>query len=174
MDSRAGRRIVEARSLLPLMNLAANPPKYPRNPSKAPLDPVVLYIVRVPGSRDVFLSPLKPPTESSISPELLSAALYYIHVSTPDDENLLQSIQQEKRQQGPLPPVPSSSSSSSSSSSPLAQLNRVQRKPVPGISIQVQTPAAAEPPSPALPPRPVSSGNGLPSSPPVYAPAQAE
>ena len=42
---------VEARSLSSLTNLAANPPKYPRNPSQRPQDPLVLYIARVPGSQ---------------------------------------------------------------------------------------------------------------------------
>lgn len=42
---------VEAKSLVSLTNLAANPPAYPRNPTQKPLEPLVLYIVRVPGSK---------------------------------------------------------------------------------------------------------------------------
>lgn len=42
---------VEARSLTSLINLAANPPQYPRNITHEPLQPLTLYIVRVPGSQ---------------------------------------------------------------------------------------------------------------------------
>lgn len=41
---------VEARSLSAILPIAAHPPAYPRNPTQPRLDPVVLYIVRVPGS----------------------------------------------------------------------------------------------------------------------------
>ena len=51
---------VEARSLSSLTQLFANPPQYPRNPTHQPLEPLVLYIVRVPGSRGEFaLKPFK-------------------------------------------------------------------------------------------------------------------
>lgn len=89
---------------------------------------------------DVFLSPLKPPTESSISPALIEAALYYIHVATPDDEAVLRAIEEEKRLNKTLnhrPAVPST---------------RVHRKPVPGLDTQ-----HAEPKPPSIPRRPVSS-----------------
>jgi len=46
---------VEARSLSSITALAANPPAYPRNPTQTPLEPLVLYIVRVPGSRGMYL-----------------------------------------------------------------------------------------------------------------------
>lgn len=42
---------VEARSLSSLTSLFASPPQYPRNPTHQILDPLVLYIVRVPGSQ---------------------------------------------------------------------------------------------------------------------------
>jgi hypothetical protein len=42
---------VEARSLSAITAIASNPPTYPRNPTQKKLDPLVLYIVRVPGSR---------------------------------------------------------------------------------------------------------------------------
>lgn len=79
---------VEAQSLSALTNLFANPPQYPRNPTHRVHEPLVLYIVRVPGSKDVFLSPLKPPIQSS---------LYYLHVNTPEDEDLKRSLDQERR-----------------------------------------------------------------------------
>lgn len=42
---------VEARSLSGITAIASNPPSYPRNPTQQKLDPLVLYIVRVPGSK---------------------------------------------------------------------------------------------------------------------------
>lgn len=42
---------IEARSLLSFTSLASNPPNYPRNPTQERLEPLVLYIVRVPGSK---------------------------------------------------------------------------------------------------------------------------
>ncbi|OJD19713.1 hypothetical protein AJ78_00336 [Emergomyces pasteurianus Ep9510] len=144
------RRVVEAKSHLPLITLASNPPRYPRNPSKALLKPLVLYIVRVPGSRDVFLSPLKPPTESSISPALIEAALYYIHVATPDDEAVLQAIEEEKRLNETL-------LGAKRNPSPGGPSTRVHRKPVPGADVQ---PMELKPPS--IPRRPVSSDANIP------------
>ncbi|EEH09090.1 conserved hypothetical protein [Histoplasma capsulatum G186AR] len=140
----APRHVVEAQSYGPLITLAANPPRYPRNPCKAPLKPLVLYIVRVPGSRDVFLSPLKPPTECSISPALIEAALYYIHVSTPEDEAVLSAIEKEKcLKETPLeanrPPFP------------VAPSVRLQRKPVPRGEVK----------PPSIPRRPVSSDTSI-------------
>ena len=112
---------VEARSLSSLTTLFANPPRYPRNPSHAKLEPLVLYIVRVPGSRgkegnygfrwtelgqdggltiwrvDVFLSPLKPSTKASISVEAINASLYYLHVVTPDDEIIRESLAHDRQ-----------------------------------------------------------------------------
>jgi len=54
--------VVEARSLSSLTTLAANPPRYPRNPTQEIQEPLVLYIARVPGSRgkrDPFSSGLQ-------------------------------------------------------------------------------------------------------------------
>lgn len=42
---------VEARSLSSITAIASNPPAYPRNPTHEKHDPLVLYIVRVPGSQ---------------------------------------------------------------------------------------------------------------------------
>ncbi|KAL4997246.1 hypothetical protein BDV10DRAFT_170162 [Aspergillus recurvatus] len=123
---------VEARSLSSITAIASNPPSYPRNPAQEKVDPLVLYIVRVPGSKDVFLTPLKPPTKSSVSAEAINASLYYLHVASPDDEILLQEYEQEReerarlRKEGlidddpdlPIPPLE------------VARLNNVRRKPV--------------------------------------------
>ncbi|EAW24781.1 uncharacterized protein NFIA_102660 [Aspergillus fischeri NRRL 181] len=159
---------VEARSLSSITTIASNPPAYPRNPAQKKLDPLVLYIVRVPGSKDVFLSPLKPPTKSSISAEAINASLYYLHVATPEDELLLQEVEEEREQQAKLrkeqwgdgaPPE-------------FARLNNVRRKPVPGGPLP-QAPlqqenyspysTAVDSPPPPTPPRPTLR-QGFPSS----------
>ncbi|EEQ30505.1 hypothetical protein McanMca71_000789 [Microsporum canis] len=134
---------VEARSLGSIVNLASNPPAYPRNPTQKPLEPLVLYIVRVPGSKDVFLSPLKPPTKSSLSPESLNASLYFLHVAGPRDEEILESIAQERHtQQQVKKPIRQTSK--------FAILNRTRRKPVPGVDAY----NAQDEVPPPLPPRP--------------------
>lgn len=84
---------------------------------------------------DVFLSPLKPPTKSSVSAEAINASLYYLHVASPDDNILLEEYEQEReerarlRKEGlidddpdlPIPPPE------------IARLNNVRRKPVSGV-----------------------------------------
>lgn len=47
---------VEARSLSAITAIASNPPAYPRNPTHEKHDPLVLYIVRVPGSQGECVS----------------------------------------------------------------------------------------------------------------------
>jgi hypothetical protein len=42
---------IEAQSISSLTSLLANPPQYPRNPTHQPNEALVLYIVRVPGSK---------------------------------------------------------------------------------------------------------------------------
>lgn len=100
---------------------------------------------------DVFLSPLKPPTKSSLSPESLNASLYFIHVAGPRDEEILECIQQERhsRQQEEQTqvkkPVPQTSK--------LAILNRTRRKPVPGVATshtQHEAPSPLQPVSQGL------------------------
>ncbi|KAI2795102.1 hypothetical protein POX_a01706 [Penicillium oxalicum] len=90
---------VEARSLSSITAIAANPPAYPRNPTHEKHDPLELYIVRVPGSQDIFLSPVKPPTKSSVSAEAINASLYYLHVATPEDDALLEEVELEREKQ---------------------------------------------------------------------------
>lgn len=66
---------------------------------------------------DVFLTPLKPPTKASISLEAIQSSLYYLHVSSEEDELVKRSIDEERRSQDlppseshvarkPLPPTP--------------------------------------------------------------------
>ena len=99
---------IEASSLSSLTGLFTNPPQYPRNPTHQTHEPLVLYIVRVPGSKDVFLTPLKPPTKASISLEAIQTCLYYLHVETPEDDTIRQSFEIERQleqQKSSVPPV---------------------------------------------------------------------
>lgn len=99
---------IEASSVSSLTNLLASPPQYPRNPTHQPNEPLVLYIVRVPGSKDVFLTPLKPPTKASISLEAIQSSFYYLHVETAEDEEVRESLEAERlkaEQQTPVTPI---------------------------------------------------------------------
>ncbi|KAL1852686.1 hypothetical protein Plec18170_005821 [Paecilomyces lecythidis] len=161
---------VEARSLAAITALAANPPAYPRNPTQEPLEPLVLYIVRVPGSRDVFLTPLKPPTRSSVSAEAINSSLYYLHVSSPEDEQVLQNLEQEQGSKAQQDPAENNGDQGNAHNpaqpEEFTKLNNVKRKPVRGASSQSPPPpvppphreqvstAPEEEPGPPLPPRP--------------------
>ncbi|KAF7545946.1 hypothetical protein G7Z17_g8788 [Cylindrodendrum hubeiense] len=76
---------MEARSLTSVNNLASNPPQYPVNPTDERQDPLVLYISRVPGTRDVILSPFKPQLKI-VSSEDVASSLYYIHLEAPSSD----------------------------------------------------------------------------------------
>ncbi|KAL3706062.1 hypothetical protein TMatcc_007071 [Talaromyces marneffei ATCC 18224] len=134
---------VEARSLSSITSIAANPPAYPRNPTQAKLDRVELYIVKVPGSKDVVLTPLKPPTKSIISIEAINSSLYYLHVATEEDEDLLRSIESEQREHPHDAPAASRLPRET-----LSRLNDCHRKPVAG-----QEPTTIPPPPPPPPHR---------------------
>lgn len=47
---------------------------------------------------DVVLTPLKPPTKSNISLEAINSSLYYLHVATEGDEDVLRSIESEQKE----------------------------------------------------------------------------
>ncbi|CAG8191495.1 unnamed protein product [Penicillium olsonii] len=147
---------VEARSLSSVTAIASNPPAYPRNPTHDKHDPLSLYIVRVPGSKDIFLSPLKPPTKSSVSAEAINASLYYLHVSTPEDDTLLQEVEEEREEEAQLrreqlekAPIDDPARRE------FARLNNVRRKPVGGdaTSDLPPTPPQHGTVPPTLPPR---------------------
>ncbi|KAI0547416.1 hypothetical protein F4679DRAFT_554704 [Xylaria curta] len=112
---------VEARSLAALNQLAANPPKYPTKPNEIKQDPLTLYISRVPGTRDIILSTLKPQIKN-VTAEDVASSLYYVHFQTPEDEPLVP-LNQSGR--------PSSPRSSGESTPP-----RIHRKPLPNTSGQ--------------------------------------
>ncbi|GAP83667.1 putative oxidoreductase-like protein [Rosellinia necatrix] len=125
---------VEARSLAALNQLAANPPQYPTKPNEVKQDPLTLYISRVPGTRDVILSTLKPQIKN-VTAEDVSSSLYYVHFQTPEDEPLV-----------PLnhPRQPVSPRSSGETSRP-----RIHRKPLPKTAGQPTS--GITPTSPAAP-----------------------
>ncbi|TKA30401.1 hypothetical protein B0A50_02628 [Salinomyces thailandicus] len=80
---------VEAGSLSTITAIASNPPQHPGLPVPIIGSPLVLYIARVPGSRDVFLTPLKP-REKVVSAEDVQSCLYFVHINEEDDEKLLE------------------------------------------------------------------------------------
>ncbi|MCJ1399305.1 hypothetical protein MMC11_002507 [Xylographa trunciseda] len=79
--------VIEAKSLTSITLLAANPPQYPRNPTQEIQKPLVLYIARVPGSRDVFLTTLKP-QQRVVTAHDVASSLYYFHVDSIHDEEI--------------------------------------------------------------------------------------
>ncbi|KAI0182094.1 hypothetical protein GGR52DRAFT_67228 [Hypoxylon sp. FL1284] len=113
---------VEARSLASLNYLAANPPQYPKKPTEEHQGPIILYISRVPGTRDIILSTLKPQLKN-VTAEDVASSLYYVHLNTPDDEALIPPPNHTK---------PASSPRTSEESSRSG--NYIPRKPVPGTS----------------------------------------
>ncbi|PLB33230.1 uncharacterized protein BDW47DRAFT_6509 [Aspergillus candidus] len=150
---------IEARSLSSITAIASNPPAYPRNPTQTRLDPLSLYIVRVPGSKDVFLSPLKPPTKASVSAEAINASLYYLHVATPDDDALLQEYAEEREEEARLRKERMGDEDIDLPQK-FAQMNQVRRKPV---AAEENPPSNADfdPPPPPLPVRPSKASQGL-------------
>ncbi|KAF1983581.1 hypothetical protein K402DRAFT_423688 [Aulographum hederae CBS 113979] len=76
---------VEAKSLSSITALAADPPLYARGTGAEKQEPLILYIARVPGSRDVFLTPMKP-RQKVVTAEDVQASLYFVHVSRPEDD----------------------------------------------------------------------------------------
>ncbi|KAE8449987.1 hypothetical protein EG329_007126 [Mollisiaceae sp. DMI_Dod_QoI] len=117
---------VEASSLSDITQLAANPPRYPRNPTERKRQPLTLYLARVPGSKDIILTTLKPQLKN-VTAEDVAASLYYLHLNTEDDLRFLQetdgsaTITEEPE---PLPQKPLPRKPLSESSRPSAELNR--------------------------------------------------
>lgn len=109
---------IEAGSLSSITPIACNPPPHPGRGSDHLSQPLILYIARVPGSRDVFLTPLKP-REKVVSAQDVQSSLYYIHFNTNADTEALQhqapssvnsnaaelpSVQEELQRRKPVPP----------------------------------------------------------------------
>ncbi|TID22320.1 hypothetical protein E6O75_ATG11114 [Venturia nashicola] len=111
---------VEGTSLSSLTYLASEPPLNPNDP-RLRYASIVLYIARVPGSKDVFLTPLKP-LQKIVTASDVENCLYYLHAHTPADESLVnppevetpQPVQhvldpvQESERQSPVLPTPDS------------------------------------------------------------------
>ncbi|KFY23774.1 hypothetical protein V493_05645, partial [Pseudogymnoascus sp. VKM F-4281 (FW-2241)] len=116
---------VEAQSLSSLLQIASNPPRYPRNPSEPKRDPLVLYIARVPGSQDIILTPLKPDLKNLKELDVASC-LYYLHRDLPSDAALVDEISTTIPADPPLP--------------------HIARKPLPTSSLPVTTDPPVPPP----------------------------
>ncbi|KAI9771481.1 MAG: hypothetical protein M1840_002101 [Geoglossum simile] len=112
---------VVANSLSSLITLSSNPPKYPRTPYQEARDPLVLYIARVPGSKDVFLTTIKP-RQKTVTAEDVTCSLYYLHVNQPEDDALLHDTAED------IGEHPGGHERSN------IELNRVERRPLPPSS----------------------------------------
>ncbi|MCJ1308690.1 hypothetical protein MMC25_002344 [Agyrium rufum] len=115
-----------AQSLSSITTLAENPPLDYRDPVESVVTPLTLYIARVPGSRDVFLTTLKP-REKVVTAYDLEGSLYYCHVDNPDDEVIRRSLEKsdidtvgglDDDEAGPLPFLPESPTRSPARKSP--------------------------------------------------------
>ncbi|KAK5682314.1 hypothetical protein LTS10_005440 [Elasticomyces elasticus] len=138
----------EASSLSHLNTIASNPPAHPTQRIKnCPTSPLVLYIARVPGSRDVFLTPQKP-REKVVTAHDVQGCLYYVHVNAEDDEAILQPMQQR----------PTSADSNAE------RLFKVERKPVtkPSPPLPPKTKIPISPPYPLQGEESVPGFNGGP------------
>ncbi|KAH9825450.1 hypothetical protein Tdes44962_MAKER04151 [Teratosphaeria destructans] len=80
---------VEAGSLTSITNIATHPPQHPAISPPPSGQPLVLYIARVPGSRDVFLTPIKP-RDKVVSAYDIHSSLYYVHISSEDDQQIVE------------------------------------------------------------------------------------
>ncbi|KAI6372085.1 hypothetical protein MCOR25_003819 [Pyricularia grisea] len=141
---------VEARSLSRLNALAANPPQYPVNPTEQRQEPLVLYISRVPGSRDVIFSPFKPQLKN-VTGEDVANSLYYIHLDTPSDFDLQEApgTATSNESQYPRPSLETSPTSRGASSAPRSPITR---KPLPASAkaLSIKSIPDTTPPSAAV------------------------
>jgi hypothetical protein len=176
---------VEAGSLSSITPIASNPPPHPGTGSGLLTQPLTLYIARVPGSRDVFLTPLKP-REKIVTAQDVQSSLYYVHFNTAADTEALQhqtpssvnsnadelpSIQEDSQRRKPVPPPRSPLRKSPSpmgrrpftpedppiqfEDTPSRAKSQIARKPV---SSDITNNASARPTFidlPELPPRPL-------------------
>lgn len=108
---------VEAGSLSSITPIASDPPAHPTAGTRYLAGPLTLYIARVPGSRDVFLTPLKP-REKIVTAQDVQSSLYYVHFNTDDDSAAAQH-------------QAASSANSNAGELPSIQEDLPRRKPVP-------------------------------------------
>lgn len=110
--------VIEAGSLSSITPIASNPPPHPHGGRDILKQSLTLYIARVPGSRDVFLTPLKP-REKVVTAQDVQSSLYYVHFNTDADTEALQHQ------------APSSVNSNAAELIPSMNDNAPRRKPVP-------------------------------------------
>ncbi|TKA67912.1 hypothetical protein B0A55_09720 [Friedmanniomyces simplex] len=122
----------EASSLSTITAIASNPPQHPSIQIQGADQPLVLYIARVPGSRDVFLTPQKP-REKVVTAHDVQGSLYYVHVNSEDDGEMLR------------PRKPTSADS-----------NAEQIAPVKRKAVKAPPPLPWRPQPPVSPPYPVN------------------
>lgn len=106
---------------------------------------------------DIFLSPLKPPTKSSVSAEAINASLYYLHVANPEDDALLQEVELEREEaEQRRREALEAAGAEDPAQGEFARMNNVRRKPVAGNdTLQENTALAQEDTAPPpLPRRP--------------------
>ncbi|CAF9907527.1 hypothetical protein IMSHALPRED_005557 [Imshaugia aleurites] len=82
---------IRAGSLASVVDLAENPPDHPLH-SLGDLQPLVLYIARVPGCNDVFLTTMKP-QQKVVTAQDVQSSLYYMHLDRLEDYELLDSFE---------------------------------------------------------------------------------
>ncbi|KAL8907837.1 MAG: hypothetical protein Q9207_001160 [Kuettlingeria erythrocarpa] len=93
--------MIQAKSLSNVVHLADNPPSSPVV-SLGSEEPLVLYIARVPGIQDVFLTTTKP-LQKVVTAQDVQSSLYYVHVDSEDDDQLRRSS--ESREPGDAEPT---------------------------------------------------------------------
>lgn len=100
---------VEAKSLSSVLQTAADPPADPTIPLPNVSEPLALYIVKVPGSKDVFLTPVKP-RDKIITAEDIRSSIYFLHVHTPEDDEIIKTASPTSKTEKPkvdaVPPPP--------------------------------------------------------------------
>lgn len=169
---------VEANSLSSITAIASNPPQHPHLPVERAAAPLTLYIARVPGSRDVFLTPLKP-KDKVVSAEDVQSSLYYVHVNCEVDHQVLEPAQRPSPAKSnasqfvpttetgakrkpvlparPLPPYPMDDQMPDESHKPLSprKSQQIARKPVISSNKNGQGTSLPYPDLPEIPPRPL-------------------
>lgn len=76
--------MIQANSLAGLVDLADNPPPSAHAHTEIS-NPLILYIARVPGSRDVFLTTTRP-LQKVVTAQDVQSSLYFIHMDNDEDD----------------------------------------------------------------------------------------